>query len=603
MPLTSLSQPISISYRGGSPLETAPNLRTHEALVHEFNNPGDTEPDQRTTARDRMLLIDRAIFVLHHFFVHLAQAELRDYKRKIPPPVFSRNDPLLQLLELRSKSELATWDNWTFTRYFSAIFQGLSDWHTRYLLMSHFRFFIGFLPFLVEGYTDRSKRFRLLVTHRVNDFIVPDIIIDGIATPVVDVGYEVVEIGNHRADGEIEMMPTAQWLIQAIQGNSGVNENSARAQAVDSIVYRPLAMGLPDANENERWITLKTPKGERIEEIKFPWTYAREHELAQALAGGKTHAVNKLKSLYGCDQYHTSIVGRIRNRLFARDPQSAQFQAFPLNEHEGIFYLRIFEFPSLREANTEAFLKEIEDKLGDYEPKMTGVIIDIRGNRGGRIDAAERLLQFFSKRPIRPMTARFRNSPANWIYCDAISKLEANSAWSSQTHEKWRDSISRRRHARYSDHFGMTNPDLCNQKDRLHLAVPSVVITDALTFSAGEVFAAGFRDNGIGKIIGVDQYTAGGGANAIETSNLFDMLKEFDALPAEEVSDLFDTFDGTFLVAIRVLRRIAGHFRYFEGYGVRCNRLVRLTKRDLQENNRDLIKHAVAILHESRKRS
>jgi len=52
---------------------------------------------------------------------------------------------------------------------------------------------------------------------------------------------------------------------------------------------------------------------------------------------------------------------------------------------------------------------------------------------------------------------------------------------------------------------------------------PVVLLVDALTYSAADMFAAGFADNGIGVIIGADPSTGGGGANKWSHSQLLEL--------------------------------------------------------------------------------
>jgi C-terminal processing protease CtpA/Prc len=40
---------------------------------------------------------------------------------------------------------------------------------------------------------------------------------------------------------------------------------------------------------------------------------------------------------------------------------------------------------------------------------------------------------------------------------------------------------------------------------------PVVLVTDALCYSTTDIFAAGFQDNQIGKVLGVDESTGAGG--------------------------------------------------------------------------------------------
>src|SRR3569833_2220785 len=51
------------------------------------------------------------------------------------------------------------------------------------------------------------------------------------------------------------------------------------------------------------------------------------------------------------------------------------------------------------------------------------------------------------------------------------------------------------------------------------------LITDALAYSATDIFSAGFRDHALGPIIGVDDNTGAGGANVWSYSLLQSFLK------------------------------------------------------------------------------
>jgi hypothetical protein len=42
---------------------------------------------------------------------------------------------------------------------------------------------------------------------------------------------------------------------------------------------------------------------------------------------------------------------------------------------------------------------------------------------------------------------------------------------------------------------------------------PTVLITDALCYSAADIFAAGFQDNDLGRVLGTAEHTGAGGAN------------------------------------------------------------------------------------------
>jgi C-terminal processing protease CtpA/Prc len=115
-----------------------------------------------------------------------------------------------------------------------------------------------------------------------------------------------------------------------------------------------------------------------------------------------------------------------------------------------------------------------------------------------------------------------------------------------------------------------------------------VLITDPLSYSAADIFAAGFQDNELGKITGTAGRTGAGGAN-VWTHDLLRLWlpEEIEPLP-----------EGTgFRIALRRVTRV----RIKEGVpledlGVEADVVHRLTKRDLTDGNYDLITAAARAI-------
>ena len=69
----------------------------------------------------------------------------------------------------------------------------------------------------------------------------------------------------------------------------------------------------------------------------------------------------------------------------------------------------------------------------------------------------------------------------------------------------------------FSAGFPISDPKKCNEMGQRYFG-PVVLITDALCYSTTDIFAAGFQDHEIGKVIGVHETTGAGGANVWEHS-------------------------------------------------------------------------------------
>jgi hypothetical protein len=120
-----------------------------------------------------------------------------------------------------------------------------------------------------------------------------------------------------------------------------------------------------------------------------------------------------------------------------------------------------------------------------------------------------------------------------------------------------------------------------------------VLITDALSYSAADIFAAQFNDHGLGQIIGTEPQTGGGGGNVWG----YEMLRRYDPLLAESVRG------ATFDIAVRRTRRVArGDGVILEDRGVLTTPPVDLTARDVLGDNDDLITAAMGRFDDPRMR-
>src|SRR5262249_43377998 len=120
---------------------------------------------------------------------------------------------------------------------------------------------------------------------------------------------------------------------------------------------------------------------------------------------------------------------------------------------------------------------------------------------------------------------------------------------------------------------------------------PVVLITDALCYSTTDIFAAGFQDNQIGKVLGVDETTGAGGANVWEYSLIAKLVGRRGQFPKSLLSQASLRF------AARGATRIGRASGLpLEGFGVRPDELHEFTRNDVLRRNVDLIRHAAAML-------
>jgi C-terminal processing protease CtpA/Prc len=124
---------------------------------------------------------------------------------------------------------------------------------------------------------------------------------------------------------------------------------------------------------------------------------------------------------------------------------------------------------------------------------------------------------------------------------------------------------------------------------------PVILITDALCYSATDLFAAGFQDHKIGPILGVDGNTGAGGANVWTHALLKDILKG-------STYELKDLPSGLGMrVSIRRNMRVGEQTGIpIEDLGITPDLKYDMTKADLLQQNIDLINKASELLVSSR---
>lgn len=222
----------------------------------------------------------------------------------------------------------------------------------------------------------------------------------------------------------------------------------------------------------------------------------------------------------------------------------------------------------------------------------SGLILDVRGNGGGNIWAAERLLQTLAATEIEPERMQFIVTPGTLDLC------RNNPATSQIPLHLWRPSLEEavETGSIYSHAFPLTSRESCNAIGQKYYG-PVMLIVDGNCYSATDIFAAGFQDHRIGKILGVSTNTGAGGANVWEHW----LLNE--ALPFGWGLKLLPNQAGL-RVAIRQCLRVGPRAgALLEDFGVVPDAVYPPTRQDVLEGDRILLAHAAELLAEQSTRS
>jgi hypothetical protein len=238
-------------------------------------------------------------------------------------------------------------------------------------------------------------------------------------------------------------------------------------------------------------------------------------------------------------------------------------------------------------GDTSKFVKSFTNLITKDGFPQDGLILDVRGNPGGNIRAAESLLQLFTPQRIEPELFEFINTPLNFEICKSAPDDWGLKPWLPSI----RDSVLTG--ATYSGGFPMTSDERCNGIGQVYHG-PVVLITDALSYSATDIFAAGFQDNGVGVVLGTSGNTGAGGANFWSLDDLIRVQKKNPKSPFKPLPK-----GAEMIVAMRRSIRVgpcAGS--PLEEFGVEPDQRHLMSERDVLEDNRDLLACAARIIRQ-----
>jgi hypothetical protein len=159
----------------------------------------------------------------------------------------------------------------------------------------------------------------------------------------------------------------------------------------------------------------------------------------------------------------------------------------------------------------------------------------------------------------------------------------------------WIPSIARAMEtgATFSASFPISSEaNYCNDLEQVYRG-PVVLVTNALTYSAAEFFAAGFQDHRIGTILGADDATGAAGAHVKD----YDAIRKFFATARDSPLRKALPNQAGMTVALRRSVRVGLHAgAEVEDFGVTPDIPYRMTRDDLLKENVDLVQYACSLL-------
>ncbi|MFC0622873.1 S41 family peptidase [Kribbella deserti] len=527
----------------------------------------------------RKLLVDQAIVLLEQNYVHLP----------LKAAMHSVN-PIQRLRVMRARMERQTSQTmeaeWLFHRQMSSIFHSVRDLHTNYLLPAPFAGKVAYLPFMIEKCFDNGSE-RYLITK----------VVAGFSAPQFGPGAEVTHWNG---------TPIARAVALNGAQFAGSNEAANLARGLESLTLRPLVIQAPP---DEDWVNLSYRGLDGSgQELREQWKVTDNPPPMADL-----NAINASAALMALDLdsdekarakklLYVPEVLRLEQQMNASahaEPAAVDssdvpttmpgvFRAHEVSTAHGTYgHIRIFTFSV---DDPVEFRDEFVRLIAELP--QNGLIVDVRDNGGGHIYASEFTLQTLTPGPITPEPVQFICTPLNLRICrrhkDDPVGIDLG---------PWFDSLdlATETGAAFSAARPITPVEGANEVGQTYHG-PVVLITDARCYSATDIFAAGFADHRIGKILGVDDNTGAGGANVWTHSLLAALLQQ--PAPADSSSPYKPLPNGANMrVSIRRTLRVGDlSGTPVEDLGVRPDAVHEVTRDDLLADNTDLLDAAGKLL-------
>lgn len=494
-----------------------------------------------TTSAERELIVDQAALMFNHLYPHLPFKT--DIYHFIHPQDF---------LDQNVRPQLADLGESDFHDFVVAAFSLVRDAHTLYVKPSPFRGAVAFLPFQMLPYEDQTGQ------HYVVTKVMKSEPEGGFGHPFFGPGAEILFWGNE----------PIQCHVQRAAGRlPGGNFAASFTRGSIHCSLRPLAyVQLPFDDElPAATIQYRPFGGTEVRAIRLPWGVATALGTSNGFPGS-AFSVSVLNAasadfgsmLHGREEFlaqqqmaATTDLNQVSNL-----PETFEFQHTNGAQRQGSLdpailvadshpdarfgYIRIKSFSDRGSAldMTDRVVTEFQRILTLMDQVAPdGLLLDIRGNPGGDVQAAERMLQMLTPGTILPQQFHLANTPAMLQILQNLRAAIAQERQQPSDHDTkltdakvelgpWlgdADNQPLPAGERLTTGRTLTDFPSANDIGQLYQGRAALLV-DGLTYSAADIFAAGFQDHQIGQVFGTDATTGGGGANVWSHADLLQKL-------------------------------------------------------------------------------
>lgn len=496
--------------------------------------------------------------------VHIAEA-LQLYLGELHSnrPVYlnrTGNDPLPELQKLQENVQ--NYSTVGFHQEVIRIFNLIDDRHTTYKSPSPLRQSVALIPFTMqEYYASPEEEVKILISEIA-----------------VDADMEHLEVGTEIVSWN--GVPILEAVKIRGELGFGTKDSVRFVRGLRRLTMRELSSHLiPE--EDEVVVGFKNRYGE-YQKTTICWLYA-SLPLPVALAQQGLIFNNSILSEFQPPGVGlTTLPGR---RIIPVIPsQRIHLSAEVVNTTNGeVGVLKMFDFTV---ANATEWFGEVVRLI--FSMPLTGLVIDVRRNRGGRGEVCQIVSQLFTTNKISPVQIRLRNTEKlAAISARFPNPLEANTTRIARIQNEM---LAAQNGAEYLPSYDAGITPLANSFPALSYPAPVVLLTDAETYSCGETIVANFIENGVGIIVGVDETTGGGAAVPLNNIQISTLLPEFPILNLPpsvylRTASVQITYNNTEERETWEWEGIPPKMRYYR------------TKQDIIEEDNDLFEYIAKLLY------
>ena len=547
----------------------------------------------KLTKRDKQLICDQAILIMEQFYAHLPFKRAR-----------YAADPAQRLRLLRN--EITNLSEQQFHAEMIRTFTELRDVHTLYRLPEPFKSAVAFLPFFTESFETPEGR-RYVVTEIMEGFK-PD---PSFGHFVEIVSWSGVPI-EKAVDQLARNIPGGNVATRVFRGNMRLtvrtlNNVLAPIEECAFIHYKPrgsdevrilmvpwyAGRGLTTTILlSERSLEANAECRQLTDLAKVKDTLWVQRRLSIPVPASEKTNFYESSLPHVFEVHHTLEKSEFENWseiLTDSRPAKGKKPAIPSTKKFG--YVRIYTFNGELGSIFLEF-ENILQWLEDNQFATHGLVLDIRSNGGGSITDAERMLQLLTAKRIEPALFQFPNTEAVQRVMAKLTNQETTEEARAQLVDDKKSSISKGNNlfkrwvdgilrgaasgSALTDGRPLTTPEEANNIGQVYQG-PVTLLVDAGTYSASDIFAAGFQDHSIGPIIGTDDNTGGGGASVWTHGRQLEQIAALTELPLAPLP----AGAGISLASLRSSRVKSKLGEPVEDIGVKCDIRHKLSLPDL----------------------